>query len=100
MLCAEGDKAWCDADNARFSPINGDVKGLCPMYLSVGASEMLLDDTLRFAEKAHAAGVELEVELAPFMCHVWPTLISLIPEAAPTIRRASDFINKQLDTYD
>jgi len=98
MRCAEGDAKWCDADDARYSPMNGECSALCPLFMTVGTTEMLLDDTLRFAEKAHAAGVEVEVELAPFMCHVWPTLISLIPdEAAPTVGRAADFINRHLD---
>ena len=60
-----------NANYAKYSPINGKMKGLCPMYFSVGASEMLLDDTLRFAEMLYKQRVEVSVEVCPYLCHVF-----------------------------
>ena len=30
----------------KYSPVDGDFRGLCPLYFGVGASELLLDDAL------------------------------------------------------
>merc|ERR1711994_972603 len=51
-----------DSTHQMFSPLNGEVKGLCPLFICCGATELVLDDTLLFSEKAFKAGVEVEVE--------------------------------------
>jgi len=79
----------------RFSPLFGDWSGLCPIYFMVGATEMLLDDTLRAAKKAHESGTDVAVDIAPFMTHTWPIFLRTIPEARYAAVRAADFIMKQ-----
>eukprot|EP01083_Nonionella_stella_P139467 425446_1 len=87
-----------EPSDARYSPLNGEVKGLCPMYLSVGASEMLLDDTLEFAQKLSDEGIEVEVEIEPYLCHIYPTCVSIFPEAKQAVFRASQFIKRHLES--
>jgi len=81
--------------SAHFSPLFGDWAELCPIYFMVGATEMLLDDTLRAAEKAHAAGTRVSVDIAPYMHHTWPLFLRTLPEAKYAVLRASDFILRQ-----
>ena len=64
------------------------------MYFSVGASEILLDDTLVAAEKAYKEGVDVEVEIKPFMCHVYPVFVNIFPKALYCVVRPSEFLNK------
>ena len=46
-----------DARTPLASPLYADLKGLPPLLILVGTSEVLLDDSTRFAERAKAAGV-------------------------------------------
>lgn len=86
-----------DSTHSTFSPLNGRMKGLCPIYLSCGATELVLDDTLLFAEKAFAAGVEVKVEIEPFLCHPYPIFAEIFPEAADAVVRGAMFINEKLN---
>merc|ERR1719410_2027827 len=44
LVKRQGDDGYCNPDDAIYCPFNGEVKGLCPIYMTVGATEMLLDD--------------------------------------------------------
>ncbi|TIQ51314.1 MAG: alpha/beta hydrolase, partial [Mesorhizobium sp.] len=63
-----------------------DLSVLPKTLLRTGSRDMLTPDNLIFAQKARAAGVEIEVVHEQGMFHVWP-LIDM-PEA----RRARDTI--------
>lgn len=54
------------------SPIHGDLSGLAPLYIQCGGDEALLSDSLKLAEVAGLAGVEVRLEIWPEMIHVWP----------------------------
>jgi acetyl esterase/lipase len=75
-----------DRTDWRISPVYGDLSVLPRTLLLVGSRDMLTPDSLVFAEKARAAGVDIEVLHGEGMIHVWP-LINM-PEA----RRARDRI--------
>jgi acetyl esterase/lipase len=53
------------------SPIYADLHGLPPMFLSVGTTDHLLDDTLLFANRAAAAGNDVDLFVAPDMPHAF-----------------------------
>lgn len=78
--------AGIQREDWRISPVYGDLSVLPPTLLLTGGRDLLTPDNLVFAEKARAAGVDVEVVLEPGMFHVWP-LIDM-PEA----RRARDKI--------
>ena len=59
-----------DPRDPRASPLYGDLRGLPPLHLQVGDLEILLDDTVRFAERALAASVEAELVVYPELFHV------------------------------
>lgn len=71
-----------------ISPLYGDLHGLPPMRIYVGEDEELLDDSIRFAEKAKAAGVDVTLQVGEGMVHCYPFLPAFIPEA----RQAMDDI--------
>ncbi len=62
-----------DQRDPRLSPLFGRLKGLPPMMILVGSSELLLDDTLRFA--ARVAGAKVSVWHG--MPHVFPAMRGL-----------------------
>lgn len=81
-----------DARTPLASPLYADLKGLPPLLILVGTSEVLLDDSTRFAERAKAAGVSVELEVWDEMIHIWPYFAAILPEARQAIDRMGAFI--------
>jgi acetyl esterase/lipase len=75
-----------DRSDWRISPIKGDLSVLPPTLVLAGGLDLLTVDTVRFAQMARAAGVDMDLVVEPGMVHVWP-LIDM-PEA----RKARDRI--------
>jgi acetyl esterase/lipase len=51
------------------SPVFGDLRGLPPVLLIVGASDVLLEDNLAMAARLSAAGVDVELRIYPASPH-------------------------------
>lgn len=71
-----------DASDPALSPLYADCRGFPPMYLLASASEVLLDDTVLFAQRAHAAGVAVRCDIWPVLPHAFPLFGALYPEVA------------------
>lgn len=84
--------AGADPTAPLASPLHADLKGLPPLLILVGTWEVLLDDSTRFADKAKAAGVAVELEVWDEMIHIWPFFAALLPEARQAIDRMAAFI--------
>jgi epsilon-lactone hydrolase len=69
-----------DARHPLASPLHADLKGLPPLLIQVGTSEILLDDARRLAERAWAAGVRVTLSQYEDMPHVWHVFASFLPE--------------------
>jgi acetyl esterase len=54
-----------------MSPAYADLRGLPPCFVAVGTCDHLLDDSLLFAGRAAAAGVEVELFVLPEMPHAF-----------------------------
>ena len=76
------------------APLYADLSGLPPLLIHVGTAEVLLDDATRLAERAKAAGVEVEIEAWDDMPHVWHAFAAILPEGQQAIERIGEFIRK------
>ena len=76
------------------SPYYADLSGLPPLLVQVGTAEVLLDDSLRLADKAKAAGVDVTLEVWDDMPHVWQAFVSFLPEARQSLDSCGDFVRK------
>ena len=85
-----------DARTTLASPLYADLHGLPPLLVQVGASEVLLDDATRLAERASTAGVETMLEVWPEMIHVWHTFAAILPEGREAIARIGEFVRAHL----
>jgi acetyl esterase/lipase len=59
-------KAYLNGHDARDpipSPLYGDLSGLPPIRVHIGDAEVLLDDSVRYLERAIAVGVDVQVEV-------------------------------------
>ena len=86
--------AYAAADDLRtplVSPLYADLSGLPPLLIQVGTNEILLGDSLRLAEAARQAGVEVTVETWDGMWHVWQGQAALVPEGKRAVEKACSF---------
>jgi cation diffusion facilitator CzcD-associated flavoprotein CzcO/acetyl esterase/lipase len=74
------------------SPLLGELAGLPPLLVHVGADEALRDDGLRLAALAHAAGVTVELKVWPVVPHVWQ-LMRWLPQARRSVGAAAAFLH-------
>jgi len=83
-----------DPRNPLASPLYGDYTGLPPILFSVGDTEILLDDCLRAAERAKAAGVTTKTCVERDMPHVFVFANRWTPEARRAMDEAADFLHQ------
>jgi monoterpene epsilon-lactone hydrolase len=76
----------------RVSPLYADLRGLPPLYVQVGKDECLYDDSIRLAERARAAGVEVTLDAFDGVFHVWHFFAGIAPEADDAIERIGRFV--------
>jgi acetyl esterase/lipase len=81
-----------DPCNPEVSPLYADLGGLPPLLIQVSRTEVLLDDSLRLARKAHSSGVDVRCEVWTDLPHVWHLQHGLLPEACAAIGEAARFI--------
>ncbi len=84
-----------DLRHPLISPLYADLRGLPPLLIQVGSQEVLLDDALRLAARARAAGVETHLENWPGMWHVWHYFAAFMPEAHQAIEQIGQFIRRK-----
>ncbi len=82
--------------NPLISPVYGDAHGLPPVLFHVGEDEVLLDDSLRMAEKIRAAGGRAEVAVWKGMWHVFQVSAPFLPEANQSIKQIGEFVRESM----
>jgi epsilon-lactone hydrolase len=75
----------------EVSPLFADFEGFAPLLLQAGSDEMLRDEAVRTAHKAHAAGVDVELELWPDTPHGFQVL-PFLPESARALNHIAAFV--------
>jgi monoterpene epsilon-lactone hydrolase len=83
-----------DPRDPMISPLYADLRGLPPILLHVGEDEVLLDDSVRLAERVRAAGGSATVVVWKGMWHVFQVFAPFIPEATQSIRQIGEFVGK------
>ncbi|MGJ4752303.1 alpha/beta hydrolase [Leptospira kmetyi] len=80
-----------DLKNPLISPVYGDVKGLPPILLQTGTSDILLPDIRKFYEKCKENGVSIRYEEYPEAFHVF-MMLNPLKEARRAIDSQKDFL--------
>jgi epsilon-lactone hydrolase len=83
-----------DPCDPLVSPLYADLTGLPPLLIQVGDSETVLDDSVMFADKARAAGIDVSLEVWDGMIHVFQMFE--LPEARRAIASIAGFLNRHL----
>jgi len=85
-----------DFKNPMASPLFGDFKNAPPVFLSVGTTEILRDDTLSMAAKLRAQNVPVTLEILENAPHVWPFFHGRLPEADATLKKLQTFLSRPI----
>lgn len=84
-----------DPDQPQLSPaVRGDLAGLPPLLLQVGTNELLLDDSVRPAERARAADVDVILDVTAGVPHVFQAFTGTLDEADQALDRAGLFLTQ------
>lgn len=86
-----------DPCDPYISPLYGDLHKLPPLLMFVGTEEGGLDDSVRFAAKAKAAGVDVKLIVGEGQVHCYPLLPDFIPESKLAMEEIYTFIRKHLN---
>jgi monoterpene epsilon-lactone hydrolase len=81
-----------DPSDPRASPLHAEHRDLPPTLIQAGANEALLSDATQLAVSMKAAGVDVTLDVAPEMWHVYQQFVGFMPEAMSGFSRGVDFI--------
>ena len=98
LKTADSYLAGQSARNPLASPIHADLSGLAPLMITVGSSEILLDDAFRLAKKAAAADTSVRLEVGPELFHVFPLFAFALSEGRDALSAAGEFLKAELAT--
>lgn len=84
-----------DPCDPRASPLFADLAAAPPVWLSVGDTEILLDDARRLERRLRAAGREVELHIGRDLPHAWPLFHGVLPEAGATLAQLAHWIRRQ-----
>jgi len=85
-----------DPQDPFANPLYADLKDFPPVYMHVGDDEVLLDDTIRLADIAGKAGVDVRVDIFPQMQHSFQMTAGRAPEADDSIARFTTWVKPKL----
>ncbi len=79
----------------RVSPLFADLATLPPTLIQVGTEEVLLDDSVRFADRAWAAGVEVELQRFDGMWHDFQALAGTLHVSRDALADVAGFLGRR-----
>ena len=74
------------------SPLYADLRGLPPMYVQAGGSEILYDSIRAFTESARKQGANITVDIWPEMNHDFQMFGHRVPQSADALRKLGEVI--------
>lgn len=78
--------------NPLVSPLYGNLAGLPPILVQVGAQEMLRDDARRYVNRARAAGSPVRLQSWDHVMHVWQIFNPELTEAREALKEIDRFL--------
>jgi acetyl esterase/lipase len=82
-----------DPSHPLISPLFGDLAELPPLLIQVGDHEVLLSDSVDFADRAQAAGVDVTLEIWDEAFHVFQSM-PMVPEAHEALASMAGFLEQ------
>lgn len=89
-----------DPRDPMASPLFADLAGLPPMLIHAGGGEVMVDDSVLFAERATAAGCTVSLKVWPDLWHVFHHAVPDVPEANAAIEEIGEYVRKAYEATD
>jgi monoterpene epsilon-lactone hydrolase len=87
--------AGADPRTPLASPLYASLSGLPPLLIQVGTSDLLLSDSVRFADAADKAAVDVRLEVGEGLPHVYQLMLDT-PEAVEATSRVGTFLRERV----
>jgi acetyl esterase/lipase len=84
-----------DRRDPSVSPLYADMSGFPPLLIHVSGDELILDDSVRVAERARAAGAKVTLRVFPGLWHVFHGMANL-PESRKAVKEIGEFVREHL----
>jgi acetyl esterase/lipase len=84
-----------DRRDPSVSPLYADMSGFPPLLIHVSGDELILDDSVRVAERARAAGANVTLRVFPGLWHVFHLMANL-PESRTAVKEIGEFVRERL----
>ena len=86
-----------DPNQPLLAPaVLADLAGFPPILLQVGTNELLLDDSVRLADRAREADVDVILDITAGVPHVFQVFAGTLDEADQALSRAALFLTQHL----
>jgi acetyl esterase/lipase len=79
------------------SPVYANLGRMPPLFIQVGAEEILLSDSTRIADMVQRAGGCVDLEIWPDMWHVFQAFVNRVPESRTAVDKIGAFIRHRLE---
>ena len=87
-----------DPNQPMLAPaVYADLAGFPPILLQAGTNELLLDDSVRLAERAREADVDVILDITAGAPHVFQVFTETLDEAVQALDRAALFLAQHLN---
>lgn len=83
------------ADIPNVSPLFGNFNNAPPAWITVGDTEILLDDARRLSDRLTAQGCDATLVVEHDLPHVWPIFHNILPEGRATLDALAAWIRQQ-----
>ena len=84
--CARDFAGGSDPGVAELAPLEADLAGLPPITMHVGSEEILLEDAVRLAHRARAAGAPVDLRRLDGLWHVAHASAGMVAESTVAVR--------------
>jgi monoterpene epsilon-lactone hydrolase len=99
LMMAEWYLGGADPTHPHAAPIHGDLTGLPPLLVQVGAAETLLDDSIALARKAGIADVIVDLQIWPEMIHIWHLYFPVLAAGRRAIASGGSFVRNAIQAH-
>ena len=84
-----------DRANALAAPLNADLTGMPPLYVSAAELDPLRDGSERLAARLAMCGVDFDYRLLRGFCHACTMMSRMLPAADGQIAEIGDFLRRR-----
>lgn len=87
-----------DATDPAASPLYANLTGLAPIRVQVGDDEVLLDDSVRFVERARKAGVDARLDVWEGMAHGFLGGVGRLAASSEALHAIGEFLTERFNS--